>query len=59
MLTYADYKAYIDLSVDSTAYNTSDGEGVLVNHVANYICPLLDNALFVASLLVQDRALSS
>jgi hypothetical protein len=51
-LTYADHNAYIDLSVDGTAHNTSDGEGVLVNHVADHTCLLLDDALSVVSSLV-------
>jgi hypothetical protein len=50
--TYADHNAHIDLSVDGTAHNASDGEGVLVDHVADHICPLSDDARSVASSLV-------
>jgi hypothetical protein len=57
--TYADHKAHVDLSVDGTAHNTSDGEGVLVDHVADHNCLLSDDALSVASSLVQDGALGS
>ena len=59
LAAYTDHKAYIDLSVDGTAHNTSDGEGALVDHVADHICLLSDDALSVASSLVQDGALSS
>ena len=57
--TYADHEAHVDLSVDRTAHNTSDGEGALVDHVADHICLLSDDALSVASSLVEDGTLSS
>jgi hypothetical protein len=57
--TYADHEAHVDLSVDGTAHNTSDGEGALVDHVADHTCLLLDDAMSVTSSLVEDGALGS
>jgi hypothetical protein len=57
--TYADHEAHVNLSVDGTAHNTSDGEGALVDHVADHNCLLLDDAPSVASSLVEDGTLSS
>jgi hypothetical protein len=38
--------------MDGTAHNTSDGEGVLVDRVADHNCLLSDDALSVANSLV-------
>lgn len=59
LLAYADHKAHIDLFVDGTAHNTSDGEGALVDHVADHICLLLHDAPSVTSSLIEDGALCS
>jgi hypothetical protein len=63
-LAYVNHKAHIDLSVDGTAHNTSDGQGVLIvcvvrDNMADSICLLSGGVLSVPGPLVEDGALDS